>query len=452
MARPTQQAETTDIALDTLTAQYKWNPSDNEFINLTANLWGTWLEQRNPIRFKNWTNTTTSLGLPDNFKVGTDTGMWGGDVTNVSTITDPGLGSPLTLTYGATFRADDTKPSEYTRELEYIVPRDGSRQEVAGFGKASWEALDWLTLDAGLRYSHFWSQDRSLPTGNAEDESHGHELDVGGFSPSFGVTVKPVEGVQLFANYANVTRSPSLFESLTGFSSRYNPDLRPEHSSNWEIGANLMTEGLLAADDKAMIKLAYFNQDVKDYLGRQWTEFPSETGNYNYQTMWTYNLDRAKFSGLELSGRYEVGGFAAELGANYYLDVQFCKTADTCEDKSLYADYATNQVPPLYTIDLTLSQKLLDDKLTVGGRISHVGPRAIGHGETTAAGLSSFISVVNWEPYTTVDVFADYEITDELTASLRVDNLFDAYYVDPLGVVQQPAPGRTVSASITGHF
>lgn len=452
VSRPTQQAATSDVSLDTLTAQYKWNPAENELVNLTANLWGTWLEQRNPIRFKNWAHSTDEFGLPSDYKVGSDTAMWGADVTNSSVFSGTGFG-PLTLTYGATYRHDDTKPAPYTNELEYIVSRDGSRQEVAAFAKASWDAQDWLTLDAGLRYSHFWSEDRSLPTGNADDEDHGQRLSLGGFSPSLGVTVKPMEGVQLFANYANVMRSPGLFESLTGFSTRFNSNLRPEHSSNFEIGTNLTKEGLFADGDRAMVKLAYFNQNVTDYIARQWkTDFDSETGLYQFQSMWVYNIDRANFSGIELSGRYEIGGFTAELGANYYLGVEFCQTAGTCEDKSLYADYATNQVPPLYTIDLTLSQALLEDKLTIGGRVSYVGPRAIGHGPTTAQGQSAFISLVNWEPYATVDVFADYKFTEELTGSLRVTNLTDAYYVDPLGLVQQPAPGRTISASITGHF
>lgn len=132
--------------------------------------------------------------------------------------------------------------------------------------------------------------------------------------------------------------------------------------------------------------------------------------------------------------------------------MEFCQLGGICEDKTMYGDYATNHVPPEYSIDLTLSQSFLDDRLTVGGRLSHAGPRAIGHGQVTALGLSQFISAINWKPYTLVDVFADYKINENFTASFRIENLFDRYYVDALGLVQQPGPGRTFYASLMAKF
>jgi hypothetical protein len=40
-----------------------------------------------------------------------------------------------------------------------------------------------------------------------------------------------------------------------------------------------------------------------------------------------FNIDRARFEGLEFSGRYENNRFTAELAANYYLNVEFCITS-----------------------------------------------------------------------------------------------------------------------------
>jgi hemoglobin/transferrin/lactoferrin receptor protein len=128
------------------------------------------------------------------------------------------------------------------------------------------------------------------------------------------------------------------------------------------------------------------------------------------------------------------------------------RDAGICENKSLYADYATNQMPPKYGIDLTLTQKLLDDALTVGGRISYTSSRAVGHGDVTGQGMSQFITLVDWQPYTLVDVFAEYKINDTYTASFRVENLTDRFYVDPLSLVLQPGPGRTFYASMTANF
>lgn len=90
--------------------------------------------------------------------------------------------------------------------------------------------------------------------------------------------------------------------------------------------------------------------------------------------------------------------------------------------------------------------------MTVGGRVSHIGPRAIGHGDVTGQGAAQFISQINWEPYTLVDVFAEYDFNENLTATFRIENLTDQFYVDPLSLVQQPGPGRTFYASLTAKF
>ena len=311
---------------------------------------------------------------------------------------------------------------------------------------------DWLTLNAGLRYSHFWSKDRVDPYERTQVTNDrvvlGYTTDAGGFSPSVGVVVEPLDGAQLYANYSNAMRAPSIIGSVSAFNSMVaNDGVKPERSSNWEVGANLRRSGVLTEDDKGMVKLGYFNWDVKDYIARGIIVDPS---NPHALALNIGNIDRAKFSGLEFAGRYEIGGFTADLAANYFLDVEYCRTVDSCDSKSLYADYATNHVQPEYAIDLTLSQKLLDDRLTVGGRVSHIGPRAIGHGDVTAQGAQQFIAPINWDPYTLVDVFAEYKLSDSVTASIRVENLFDRYYIDPLGLVAQPGPGRTFYASLSG--
>lgn len=450
-----QQEQTVRAELTTLTAKYRWEPADNDLVHLQANLWYTDLKRRNPRRAgSTWSPyQPEDFGLPADHRVGTDNIMWGGDISNRSTF-DTGQGD-LTLEYGLSYLSEETEPSPHSQELEdWLTYRDGTRREIGVFVKGAWQPLDWLTLNAGLRYQHFWSKDRTTEdtVGNfTPGDQHGQELDEGGFSPFAGLTFEPWEDVQLYVNYSKAQRMPSLFESLTGFSTEFNPNLEPERSENWELGANVMRRDLLGQGDEAMVKLGYFNWDVSNYLARKWHAF--ETGApYTYYGLYVYNIDSAKFEGLELSARYAIGGFEAELAANYYTGVEFCRTGHTCDDRSLYADYATNQIPPEYTVSLSASQKLFEEKLTLGGRVARTGPRAIGHGEITAQGLLSFISLIDWKPYTLVDLFAEYRITDNIRAAVRVENLTDRYYVDPLGLVNQPSPGRTGYASITLEF
>ncbi|WP_235679224.1 TonB-dependent receptor domain-containing protein [Aquibium microcysteis] len=455
MSQAIQQKQTTGTSLDTMTARYRWNPEDNDLVDVKANAYWSHLEQRNPLRAGAYNSPPNSLGLRSDYRSGSDSDLWGADVSNLSKFT---FGSgDLDLTYGLSYRGEDTRGSNHAAALEtWLTPRDAIRHEIAGFAKASYKPaeLDWLTLNAGLRYSHFWSKDRVDPYSRSQIGNNrvvlGHEIDAGGFSPSLGVTVEPFDGTQFYVNYANAMRAPSIIETVSAFNSVVaNDAVRPERSSNWEIGANFNLDRLMGGDDRAMLKLGYFNWDVKDYLARNIIVDPSRPGQ---MSMNIGNIDRAKFSGLELSSRYEINGFTAELTANYFLNVEYCRTAASCGAGTLYGDYATNHVQPKYTVDVALSQKLFEDRLTLGGRVSYVGPRAIGHGDVTAQGAQQFIAPVLWKPYTLADVFAEYKISDDVTATFRVENLFDTYYVDPLGLVTQPGPGRTFSASLTGSF
>jgi len=441
-----QQADTAGTRLESYTARYLWAPSDSDLIDLKANAYWSHLELRNPIRGGRMA-TPKSLGLAENFRVGSDSDLWGVDVSNRSRFfLDSG---DLELTYGLSYRGEDTRGSRHTAVLEgWNTPRDGFRHEVAGFAKGAYTPRDWLTLNGGLRYTHYWSEDRYDPYEVFQNTPEKQDIrtDDGGFSPSLGLILRPTDGAQIYLNYSSTLRAPALTETISAFNSFVaNRQIQPERSKNWELGANLVRNDLLAQGDRAQFKLGYFNWVVDDYIARNVRTEPMIALNIE-------NIHQARFEGLEFNGRYEIGGLTADFGANYYLDIAYCRTADTCGQKSLYGDYATNHVPPEYTLELGLSQTLMQERLTVGGRVQHTGPRAIGHGDVTAQGAGQFVALVDWKPYTLTDLFADYRVTDRLTASLRVENLFDRYYMDPLGLVTQPGPGRTVSFSLTQQF
>lgn len=448
--QPAQQAQQDITKLDTGTARYRWNPDDNDLVDLKANLWMTKFTLQTPVRSSLAPNIKPEdFGLPYDYLVGNTSTMWGGDLSNKSRFTFDRFGS-LDFEYGMSYLSEATKPTPFTDRLNNIPGRDGTRQEIAGFGKIAYKPIDWLTLKTGLRYSHDWSHDRSTPTSASfanPDPSREH----GGYSPSAGIVIEPIKGTQFYANYSSALRMPTIFESVAAYSITVNPNLGPERSNNWEAGINVMRDDVFTSKDKAMLKFGYFNWDVKDYVARQYTTVGTTSSGAPTTGLLIYNIDRAKFEGLEFSGRYENNGFTAELAANYYLNVEFCPTAGTCANSTLSSDYATNQIPPEYSANLTLSQKLLNDDLTVGGRVSYVGPRSIGHG-AVQYGAAAIIAPIDWKPYWLVDLFTEYKLTKDITLWATMENLTDQYYVDPLSLVQQPSPGRTMRLGMTGKF
>lgn len=454
LAQSVQQWQENTTKVDTGTARYRWKPEDNDLIDLKANFWTTKLNMRTPPRASVTNTKPEDFGLSIGYLPGNDSRMWGGDVSNKSHVSLNQFGA-LDFEYGVSYINEATEPLPFSNQLNLNIPaRDGTRQETGGFAKIAYKPFDWLTLNGGLRYSHYSSFDRSSIV-NELQRNPNPSRESDGFSPSAGIVLEPVKGTQFYANYSSALRMPTLFESVAAYTLIPNPDINPERSNNWEAGVNVVKDSVFASNDKAMLKFGYFNWDVKDYVARVGITGTAVDPTWGYTYTWSglqvRNIDRARFEGLEFSGRYENNGFTAELAANRYLKVEFCPTADTCSDSTLSGDYATNQVPPEYSATLTVSQKLLNDDLTVGGRVSYIGPRSIGHG-AIQYGASAIIAPIDWSPYWLVDVFSEYKLTKDITLWATIENLGDRYYVDPLSLVQQPGPGRTARIGVTGKF
>lgn len=109
-------------------------------------------------------------------------------------------------------------------------------------------------------------------------------------------------------------------------------------------------------------------------------------------------------------------------------------------------DYAVAHVPADVSLSVTAGIRMFEEKLTVGGRVTHNGKRLRG-----IANSADRQRTPMWLPYTTVDAFANYKINDNFTADLQVQNLLDRYYVDAMDG-WSPAPGRTVRVRLTAKF
>lgn len=415
-----QKKPLSHVIVDGYTARYNWN-SESDLFDLKANLWLTNLDE------------TSRSGLSMSNKWGR---MYGGDIANTSRF-DTALGA-LSLNYGLSYMSEATGPdrSQYVE----IPPREGTRTEASAFADAKWSPFGWLDVDGGLRWHGYRTED-TRPAGTVWPVPTKTVFSGDAVDYSVGVTVKPLDGLQIFGTYKEASRLPSLFETVGGFMTTLDPNLRPERAKTWEVGANYTRDGIFTDSDSLRFKVSYFDNTVDDYTNRRWI---------NWQ-MYMSNIARAHFSGLDLSARYEVNGFSAELAGSYYTDVQFCRTLANCKNSSLGADYAGNQIPPKYAASLTLSQRLLEDRLTLSARVSHTGPRSAG-AEYAGSGSNPFVAAIPWKPYTLVDLALSYKATDALTLSLGVENLMDVYYVEPLSIALMPSPGRTIRLGLTADL
>ncbi|WP_328598556.1 TonB-dependent receptor domain-containing protein [Croceibacterium xixiisoli] len=364
---------------------------------------------------------------------------WGADLTNSSRIST-GLGL-ISADYGASYLREDAGPVDGWVTGGAIPPgREGSRREVSLFGQLSYEPVSWLRLDGGLRYQSYDLDDKQTGT-TYHTEIFSRSEDAVSFS--LGGALMPLDGLQIFGSYKQAARLPSLMEATTGFFMIANPDLHKEEARNWEAGVNYLHNGLLGSDDQLGLKLTGFDNDINGYISRRYIS--------QYFAMQMFNIDRAKFRGLEGSLSYSKGGFKLDAGATYYDHVEFCRTAGNCVESSLASDYGTNYIPPRWAANLSVSQTFFDDRAMLGARATYMGKRIVG-AEVPHSGYMPLITAVTWQPYVVVDMTGSFRVSDGLSIDWSVDNITDRYYNEAMSLAYVPAPGRTFRIGFTGTF
>ena len=140
-----------------------------------------------------------------------------------------------------------------------------------------------LILSLGGRYDRY--KNKSVDGQNYSDNH---------FGSSYGVAWLPVDGLKLRANYAEGFKMPST-RQVGGSSPWYNanPNLKPEESDTWEIGADLEWRALTAS-------LTYFHSDYKNKIVGMWVS--GMPRDFQFQ-----NLKTATLAGVEGNLRADLG-------------------------------------------------------------------------------------------------------------------------------------------------
>ncbi|NNA69245.1 TonB-dependent receptor [Pseudomonas gessardii] len=287
---------------------------------------------------------------------------------------------------------------------------------------------------------------------------------AGAFSPAFGVNLELAPDTFIYASYTQGLRMPSLFESSLGtLQTLPGKGLKPERSSHWEIGASTMQKGLLAANDSASIKLAYFNNTIKNYITRYYDPSPGKMGLMNFS-----NTDSFKTSGLELQSNYDAGRVFTDLSATYYLKTETCDSAfaarlrassnpyrdlgatPNCTPGSFMGSYTNTQNPPRVAGNLTTGLRFFDQTLTVGGRLTYTSGPTVTADKLWQTGATTPQLV--YREVALFDLFLNYKWQDHTQVNVSLQNLTDRYYLDPLAQSFMPAPGRTLRMGVVTKF
>lgn len=459
-----RQGVASNVVVDTWTARYRWKPEGSDWINLRANLWKKDLEVQRNLYYGilQWLSEISGVDDPVFLPAALEhSERIGFDIDNTSRFSG-GYGT-LEVRYGVSLTKEDLSTDdypelasgEYSLDLTTFKPA-GKRDEFSAFVSATWEPTSWLQLDGALRYTESDTFDRVARRDRWRDENN--QLVFGDLvyyaarssdtAPIFAATFKPIEGLEVYARYAEAIRTPSLFENLGGFAGGGDGalapptfDIRPERMRSREVGLNY--DRRLFGDDLLRLHFAYFDNSVRDYIYRS-----IGTG----ATPNAANLEEAIFEGIELQAEYDRGWIYGAIGGILYDDLNYCDYTPETPPSNFVKCYPSGvgfsdtSIPPEKSGSATLGTRWFQERLDVGVRGIYNGRRP----DMTFVGSGAVN--VRWSPHAVWDFYSRYEINDRLSVDFNIDNVGDKYYADPLLIGITAAPGRTMRLGLTARF
>ena len=366
----------------------------------------------------------------------------------------------LTLTYGGEYYRDEQVGRDNTTAdgTRGGVP-DATSKFYGAFAQGEFSltgSYGVFTVIPGVRWDRFENEAAGDPS--TKDDA---------VSPKVGVSYKPVPELIFFGNWAEAFRAPSFNEiyaddehfripnfsvpgpfgpmgppaMVTNFFIP-NPDLVPEESETWEVGAGVDFDNVLFDGDSFTAKGSYYESDVTNLIDLEvnipFTCFltPDELfpgappcgsgeafGNFSRNV----NVTNAELNGVEIETQYNSEYF--------YLRGNF-STIDGIDADT--GDFVGVLSPSMVFIDAGVKWPAAD--IRVGSRV------------TIASDFTEVNDPVNArDGYTVGDVYAVWEPSrgalEGLRINLGVDNVTDAdYEVVAAGVSQ---PGMNFKAAVS---
>ncbi|GAB1056166.1 MAG: TonB-dependent hemoglobin/transferrin/lactoferrin family receptor [Shewanella algae] len=325
----------------------------------------------------------------------------------------------LKLTYGL---------DGYRDQIETF--RDDSGQSGQRPGNIDGESRVWgAFVAANIALGENWSLDPALRYDSFENESNnlGHSSDDDALSPSLALVWKTAPWLTLSARYDEAFRAPSVEEMYSsgthycippipnflpnGLCNTFevNENLKAEKAKNKELKAD-MRFAELAGNDELVLSLSVFRNDVDDFIEQRVTNPLHGIPGLEQNTRWD-NVDKARLTGFELTGKYRIN--------QTRLSLSYGQT----EGKDRHdGGYLANI--PANKLVLDLSQGIMAGDMKLGTRVSY---------NASQDRVPEDNPVNRYQDYTLWDVYLAWEPAMGTFEGLRVDfaieNIGDEEYI-----------------------
>lgn len=302
---------------------------------------------------------------------------------------------------------------------------------------------------AGIRYDHYKLTPKH---GTAFETANNGVLPPSSvsksqFSKRLALLWHPTENNTIFLNYSEGFRAPTFSAINVGFSnpahgytSRSNPNLKPESSKSLELGWNYI-------DDQKSFALTGFYTKYNNFIeelnmvGRE-----PGTGYMIYQAV---NLDKSYIYGIEAKAQMDL--FTIQNGSGV---IGLNASLAYAKGKEKGTDRPINSVEPLTAV-IGLDYTYLD-QLYLSARVKAV------QAKKEADIYNSASSKIGRSPgYATIDLIAEYKPKRDITINAGLYNILDKKYwtwsermsaSSPEAITRASSPGFNAALSIKYEF
>jgi hemoglobin/transferrin/lactoferrin receptor protein len=413
-----------NVNSETFTAKYAYKPIDNDLIDFRLNGY------RNHVVMKYDADSATTPGQGSSWGRVIDDEGWGFDVSNVSRFN---LGSVRVRSeYGYEYFRDDVDAyNRFQTQLDGGVNPSGV-SDVSGVFSQTTFSQSIFDFIVGLRYDMYALDGHGVvPTGTplppgVSPGPYTVDRSEGRFDPKLTLAAQVLDWLQPYVTYSESFRAPTISETLTGgihpggtsIAFQPNPFLDPEIQKGWEFGANVMQNDVLTRGDSFRLKADYYFMDIENYITGCLIPVPrAQPVSYFCNAPGT-----SLVQGVEIQGMYDAG----------YAFSGFSYTYTNTDLPSQIDGFGAHSYLPDHTAVLSGGVRLLDRKLTLGGRVSYFSESYIGAINAGTPAQRAPYGSPYMPGYTLVDFFSSYKFDQGVELGFNVNNVFDEVYTPAL--------------------
>jgi iron complex outermembrane receptor protein len=318
------------------------------------------------------------------------------------------------------WRAPDSKTG-------FVQEALGKSRATAIFLQDQIRVADPVTVYLGVRQDWWRTYDGSaMKVGTGAFSDVYESRNDSALSPKAAVVYRPGPVTAVRASIGKAFRPPTLFELYQTFVSTAgtlflsNPDLEPETTTSWEVGFQHTLGRTLT------VQSTYFDNEIRDLIYRG-----AVTGQPTFRQ--SVNAGRAKSIGVELGLSQRL-----DLGLRWFANY-------TYTDAVIKANAAVPASVGKKVTNIPQNMVNLGVDWEHGPVLVSFTGRHVSKIFSTDANTDIVEGVPgSYDPYTVADAKFAYKLTDALTASVAIDNIFDKEYSQFYWM-----PGRSWMAELT---